>query len=149
MAREFPRFLYSDPKNTKSPGPFIVHTLHPNKLFKVEFTSLDKFLLHDLPAFGEQCTSVMLYQIIESACIWLESQLKSGNVKSPVRVIKYDLTSAFISGVKSHPQEVVQSLGMKVLYYEGVPIGDCVMMQVLNVPVSFPDYIEYSNHSFN
>ena len=27
MGRNYPRFLYSNPTNTKSPGPFIVHLL--------------------------------------------------------------------------------------------------------------------------
>ena len=29
MARKYPRFLYSNPGNTKSEGPFIVHLLEP------------------------------------------------------------------------------------------------------------------------
>lgn len=36
MAREYPRFLFSNPKNTKSPGPFIVHCLEPRLIFRAE-----------------------------------------------------------------------------------------------------------------
>ena len=29
MARQYPRFLYSNPTNTKSKGPFVLHMLKP------------------------------------------------------------------------------------------------------------------------
>lgn len=35
MARLYPRFLFSDPQNTKSKGPFVVHTLDPKFIVKV------------------------------------------------------------------------------------------------------------------
>jgi hypothetical protein len=35
MARKFPRFLFSNPLNTKSPGPFVVHLLEPRLVFRV------------------------------------------------------------------------------------------------------------------
>ena len=35
MKRNYPRFIYSNPKNTKSIGPFIVHLLEPRLVFKV------------------------------------------------------------------------------------------------------------------
>jgi hypothetical protein len=35
MARNYPRFLYSNPENTKSKGPFIVHTLEPRVILKI------------------------------------------------------------------------------------------------------------------
>ncbi len=35
MARQFPRFLFSDPTNTKSKGPFIVHTIWPKAILKL------------------------------------------------------------------------------------------------------------------
>ena len=54
MAREYPRFLYSNPKDTKAKGPFIVHTLFPKALFKFipcnseEYSTenLNKYLFH-------------------------------------------------------------------------------------------------------
>lgn len=47
MAREFPRFLFSNPKNTKSKGPFVVHTLHPKFIVRIDtvpFTAKSKHL---------------------------------------------------------------------------------------------------------
>ena len=38
MVRPYPPFMYSDPRNTKSAGPFIVHTLSPQMIAKVNFT---------------------------------------------------------------------------------------------------------------
>lgn len=35
MSRNYPRFLYSNPQNTKTKGPFIVHTLDPFVIVKV------------------------------------------------------------------------------------------------------------------
>lgn len=35
MPRSFPKFLYSNPLNTKSGGPFIVHTMQPKGIYKV------------------------------------------------------------------------------------------------------------------
>lgn len=37
MARQFPRFLVSNPEDTKSEGPFIVHTLFPRFIARVVF----------------------------------------------------------------------------------------------------------------
>lgn len=35
MARLYPKFLFSNPKNTKSTGPFIVHLQKPRMICKV------------------------------------------------------------------------------------------------------------------
>jgi hypothetical protein len=37
MGRKYPRFLYSEALNTKSEGPFIIHTLPPRFITKPEF----------------------------------------------------------------------------------------------------------------
>ena len=41
MSRHYPRFLFSNPQNTKSKGPFIVHTLFPFEIYKVNLN--DKY----------------------------------------------------------------------------------------------------------
>lgn len=46
MARKYPKFLWSDPNNTKSQGPFIIHTQHPRFLVKVYLTD-QRFLVND------------------------------------------------------------------------------------------------------
>jgi hypothetical protein len=42
MAREYPRFLFSNPQNTKSKGPFIVHCLEPFCIFRLTSKLFDK-----------------------------------------------------------------------------------------------------------
>ena len=37
MGRKYPRFLYSEPTDSKSEGPFVVHTLPPRFVCKLEF----------------------------------------------------------------------------------------------------------------
>jgi hypothetical protein len=39
MGRQYPRFLFSNPKDTKSAGPFIVHTIEPRLIAKVTFAT--------------------------------------------------------------------------------------------------------------
>ncbi len=38
MARKYPKFLWSNPTNTKSDGPFIIHTQRPRFIAKPHFT---------------------------------------------------------------------------------------------------------------
>ncbi|RTL47240.1 MAG: hypothetical protein EKK39_14825 [Sphingobacteriales bacterium] len=59
-----------------------------------------------------------------------------------MRIIRYDLIGAYKAGVKIHPQRDVERLGMKVICYEGIPIADCIMMKVDDVPKNIPFYIE-------
>jgi hypothetical protein len=51
MKRGYPRFLYSDPKNAATPGPFIVHTLHPQFICRIvddveELRGKDVYYIH-------------------------------------------------------------------------------------------------------
>jgi hypothetical protein len=43
MAREYPRFLFSNPQNTKSKGPFVIHCLQPRLIFKVHPADLSDY----------------------------------------------------------------------------------------------------------
>lgn len=36
MARFYPRFLFSNPRDTKSTGPFIVHSLYPKGIIQID-----------------------------------------------------------------------------------------------------------------
>lgn len=44
--------------------------------------------------------------------------------------LRYDLITAHKCGETEHPQKVLQDLGYNLLSYEGVPIGDCVLVEV-------------------
>jgi hypothetical protein len=51
MARPYPRFIYADPHNTKSAGPFIVHTLFPQLIARLTFNQDGFHQLEPLSVF--------------------------------------------------------------------------------------------------
>jgi len=67
---------------------------------------------------------------------------KDREIKMPRIEIRFDLITALKQGITDHPQKVVSDLGMIVFALEGVPIADCVIMEVGNVPDQLPSYIE-------
>lgn len=76
MKRNYPRFLYSNPQNTKSKGPFIVHTLPPRIIMRIDhdgsrivITPLD---LHTEPEDEDI--------VIMEAHKWLTSQIEIGEI---------------------------------------------------------------------
>jgi hypothetical protein len=83
MARNYPRFLYSNPQNTKSEGPFIVHTIFPRSIFKVHRKNPPqvafvhglhgKFLSVELLDIQE-CTDDEKRQLTGEAYQWFNSQ---------------------------------------------------------------------------
>ena len=80
MARQFPRFLFSNPKNTKTQGPFIIHMLEPNLLFKVEWgIKPNTFILHVVPKFGSGTLSEV-GQLELAARSWFQAQLDQKEV---------------------------------------------------------------------
>jgi hypothetical protein len=89
MKREYPRFLFSDPTNTKSPGPFIVHTLSPRKIFRVHWGDSERgFILYDLQDASDPCKPGESGDIIRAAEQWLSAQLKCGVIKNPMKISK-------------------------------------------------------------
>lgn len=85
MAREYPRFLYSDPKNTKSEGPYIVHLLFPRKLFRVEwlFVHGDAFL-HEIEEWGDPCTEEESRKVFKALDKWFNEKLKTKEIVYPL-----------------------------------------------------------------
>ncbi len=63
MARGYPRFLYSNPQNTKSEGPFIVHTLYPKAVFRIFSSTIH--VLQPGPSMHGKYFSVVLLDIDE------------------------------------------------------------------------------------
>ncbi len=96
MSRQYPRFIFSNPQNTKSKGPFVVHLLEPRLLFKV-FKNEDLpealpssykgpwnmnkgigIMLLDNVNFSEDDSKAT---ILEDALAWVISQKKSGYIE--------------------------------------------------------------------
>lgn len=89
MARKLPRFLFSDPKNTKSKGPFIIHTLEPRLIFRVaqcpnyepgRMTHNGRYILFFL---DEIEYSEQLEEITDAIFKWIDVQVKLGEFKIP------------------------------------------------------------------
>ncbi|WP_395049420.1 hypothetical protein [Flavobacterium sp.] len=40
------------------------------------------------------------------------------------------MRSAYESGATDHPMKVMRELGYKIIDYEGIPIGDCAIIEV-------------------
>jgi len=56
--------------------------------------------------------------------------------------LRYDLRRASEMGYKEHPQLVMEKLGYKLLSYQGVPILDCIMIEVENIIDPLPRFLE-------
>lgn len=70
MSRGYPRFLYSNPKKTKSKGPFLVHTLYPKFLAKVSFLPTEQGLI--IIEMWDECNDQLLInEVVEAAEKWL------------------------------------------------------------------------------
>jgi hypothetical protein len=87
MAREYPRFLFSNPQNTKSKGPFIVHTINPVCIMKVEFTSKKTFRIEflEMISFENHFKPPLIpanpvQEVMKDCYNWLQAQIKSGNI---------------------------------------------------------------------
>lgn len=58
MSRKYPRFLFSDPKNTKSKGPFVVHLLHPRMICKFKCNRTEDQQGHEIDNFSVELLEV-------------------------------------------------------------------------------------------
>lgn len=73
MAREYPRFLFSNPQNTKSEGPFVIHLLEPRLVFKV--VDQDTLICLDIVYDTNQAE-----KISADALRWLTYKIKIGEI---------------------------------------------------------------------
>lgn len=85
MPREYPRFLFSNPKNTKSPGPFCVHLLPPRFICSLEYhvdgsNHVGTLTLKPLDFF-DSCTDDEQDKLMDDMQKWLYSQIKSRQIK--------------------------------------------------------------------
>lgn len=84
MARQYPRFLFSNPKNTKSEGPFVVHTFFPKCIMKIISVDAEGFPEINILEMWEQELDLlpMHYTELRISCEhWFRGQIKSGRIK--------------------------------------------------------------------
>lgn len=64
--------------------------------------------------------------------------------------IRYDLIGAtFHAKINTHPKDYVLEMGLNVIRYEGVPIADCVFMEVEGeLPEVLPNFIKLADWQF-
>lgn len=64
--------------------------------------------------------------------------------------LRYDLRTAYESGATEHPQAVMRQLGYTVTKFEGVPIGDCAILEVSKLITPLEDYLtEIEDYEFD
>lgn len=76
MARQYPRFLFSNPQNTKSTGPFIVHLLPPKMICRVD-SHFHPYKIITLDVF-DPCDEKDLAEVEQAMLKWFLAQLRSG-----------------------------------------------------------------------
>ncbi len=89
MARKYPRFLFSDPQNTKSQGPFIVHTIDPIFIVRVakcpnrdpgRMTHNGKYILFFLDDVERDNK---LINATDAMFKWIDAQVAAGEIEIP------------------------------------------------------------------
>lgn len=83
MARNYPRFLFSNPKNTKSEGPFCVHLLSPKVICKVSYDvnqDIGSLTLEPLEFF-DSCSDHTADKVLLDMKEWLFSQILTRQIK--------------------------------------------------------------------
>ena len=70
MGRKYPRFLYCDAINTKSEGPFIIHTLSPKFICQPEFDKKRRLISVQIVDNWDSATFSERYTIQEEISKW-------------------------------------------------------------------------------
>ena len=93
MARGYPKFLFSNPENVKTPGPFIVHLLEPRLVFKVLLSKSEFDDSQGIASFLNNAGVLLLdknldeskwlinEEVLEAAVHWLDKQIALGFIK--------------------------------------------------------------------
>src|ERR1700744_995911 len=88
MARKYPRFLLSNPNNTKSDGPFIIHTLEPQFIVKPQFDNKRNYydsILIDV--WTKDYDILDVYKTIEEIPIWYKHSGRFQSMNEDDRLI--------------------------------------------------------------
>ncbi len=84
MARNYPRFLFSNPQDTKSKGPFVVHLLFPKCICKVHYEvsgdHVGSLTIEPLEFFDEH-TDEESEELFSRMKEWLFSQILGRKIK--------------------------------------------------------------------
>lgn len=116
MAREYPRFLFSDPRNTKSKGPFIIHTLFPRAIFKIDRFGLNPRIIK--LEIWDKCDDDEERRLCTDTLRWLSSQSTEPNK-----------IASFVGGpldgtFKKIPKDDTEHIVYTQIKKSGIPLQD-------------------------
>lgn len=80
MARGYPKFLFSNPKNTKDEGPFVVHTVPPHFIAKLNVHK-GKVAGHQIMVWDSSVFNPDLDKAVQRMDSWLKAQIKNGEIE--------------------------------------------------------------------
>lgn len=58
-----------------------------------------------------------------------------------MKKLRYNMRTAYESGANEHPMKVMRALGYEIINYEGIPIGDCAIIEVEELIEPLPKYL--------
>ncbi len=90
MARGFPRFIFSNPQNTKGKGPFIVHCIFPRFLAKIiRLNERSKSIGLKILDQIDEVEPEELQKVLKQADDWVFYQRKDGAIEFDVNNLDY------------------------------------------------------------
>lgn len=92
MARQTPRFLFSNPQNTKGKGPFIVHCIFPRFIAKIIHSrTAAKPIDYKIVDQIDEVDPENLQKVIKQMDDWVHYQKKNGSIEFEVNDLDYNL----------------------------------------------------------
>ena len=103
MSRGFPRFLFSNPTNVKTEGPFIIHTLKPQFIVKPEFDAKRNIInSRVLKVWTEEYDLRTVDEIIKEIPAWFKlSGIQQSSNQDDI-VIAAISRFSFLTDISSH-----------------------------------------------
>ena len=80
MARGYPRFLFSNPQNVKTPGPFLIHCLQPRLIFQVVKNHKNVVRCIPLDKYEDGPIEEIESSLINDAEKWLRMNVANGEI---------------------------------------------------------------------
>jgi len=114
MARDYPRFLYCIAQDSKSPGPFIVHTLFPQLIGRITTKEDGGFQIAPVVTFVQANESVInevYYQMYD----WYERRLmRKANLREDYFIRMSDIASKLAS------YQYFKSVSISIIYIPSI-----------------------------
>lgn len=103
MAKKFPRFLFSDPTNTKQRGPFIIHTLEPRFICRPEFDTKRNLIdCRILEIFDKEYSFVEIDLILKEVPDWYKYSGIHQSNNADDRLLREILKCEFLKDFETH-----------------------------------------------